>query len=389
MTSALDMTVLGDQLLRDRLEALTAAYFGRRDGTSLAHLELRAEALESAQAAADASKAARYLSVLQSSQRLLTLRDVKAWIRALATSARASPRWALENVPTLLFWLLMAGAGLVYYLLNLPLVLLLAAVFVAPLPAGGRCPKSLERAMRRLLPLRVLYPTVFDSRGARLHRPTKSSASASASAASAAAGEASAAAYPAEKQDLSGTWKRFKTENYEEFIGAQGAGFMQRKLAASIALTHTITMSPDLGLFRLQENGGPVCTDWTYRVGSGTDEAKGGLVDGRPNSGPSAPLDAQEDVTVFQKGKEFFDTVWWTQHNVLKVVKSAAPDRKYSLTVHRFLETSDAPQAQAQGGKVIRVQAVYSDGAGKVVKANSWFAYDGPSPHAPPTQPSA
>jgi hypothetical protein len=232
----------------------------------------------------------------------------------------------------------------------------------------------------------------------RLKRSSKPSASASDAAgagAGASAAEASATAFPAQKQDLSGTWKRFKTENYEEFIGAQGAGFMQRKLAASIALTHTITMSPDLGLFRLQENGGPVCTDWTYRVGSGSDEAKGGLVNGQPNNSPAAagsstaPLDAQEDVTVFQKGKEFFDTVWWTQHNVLKVVKAAAPDRKYSLTVHRFLETSDAPQAQAQGGRVIRVQAVYSDGAGKVVKANSWFAYDGPSPHAPPEQPSA
>ena len=55
-----------------------------------------------------------------------------------------------------------------------------------------------------------------------------------------------------ERQNLSGIWKRIRSENYEEFIGAQGGGYVQRKLASSVSLVHTITMNEDLSLFRLQ-----------------------------------------------------------------------------------------------------------------------------------------
>jgi hypothetical protein len=41
---------------------------------------------------------------------------------------------------------------------------------------------------------------------------------------------------------------------------------MQRKLAASIAMTHTITMDRQLTAFRLQEKGGPVETDQVYPI---------------------------------------------------------------------------------------------------------------------------
>ena len=41
---------------------------------------------------------------------------------------------------------------------------------------------------------------------------------------------------------------------------------MQRKLAASIAMTHTITMNRQLTAFRLQEKGGPVETDQVYPI---------------------------------------------------------------------------------------------------------------------------
>ena len=34
--------------------------------------------------------------------------------------------------------------------------------------------------------------------------------------------------------DFSGVWKRDKCENIDAYVGAQGAGFMQRKLAASM-----------------------------------------------------------------------------------------------------------------------------------------------------------
>ena len=62
-------------------------------------------------------------------------------------------------------------------------------------------------------------------------------------------------------------WKRVRLVNYENFIGVQGAGFVQRRLAASMAMTHTISMDPDLTAFRLMEKGGPLDTDNTYQVG--------------------------------------------------------------------------------------------------------------------------
>ena len=85
------------------------------------------------------------------------------------------------------------------------------------------------------------------------------------------------------KTDLSGVWERVRTANFESYIGncvqsstsrlfvlgAQGANFEQRKLAAQIPLTHTITMDPPaLSLFRLQEKGGPLQSDWTYMIGA-------------------------------------------------------------------------------------------------------------------------
>jgi hypothetical protein len=42
---------------------------------------------------------------------------------------------------------------------------------------------------------------------------------------------------------------------------------MERKLAAQIAMVHTITMDPGLTSFRLQEKGGPMDTDGTYAIG--------------------------------------------------------------------------------------------------------------------------
>ena len=53
--------------------------------------------------------------------------------------------------------------------------------------------------------------------------------------------------------DFTGLWKRVKTTNFEEIVGAQGASYVQRKLAASLTVMHTITMNPPtLDMFRLQ-----------------------------------------------------------------------------------------------------------------------------------------
>jgi hypothetical protein len=61
---------------------------------------------------------------------------------------------------------------------------------------------------------------------------------------------------------------------------------VQRKLAASIAMTHTITMDEGLTSFRLQEKGGPIDNDNLYAIGG-------------------APV----SVLVGQKGNTFEDSV--------------------------------------------------------------------------------
>ena len=67
--------------------------------------------------------------------------------------------------------------------------------------------------------------------------------------------------------DLSGVWTRIKSHNMDQYVGALGAGYMQRKLAGSIAMEHTITMNPPaLSAFRLQEVGGPLKTDTLYTI---------------------------------------------------------------------------------------------------------------------------
>ena len=76
------------------------------------------------------------------------------------------------------------------------------------------------------------------------------------------------------KVDFSGVWKRTKAINFDAFTGAQGAGYVQRKLAASIDLKVTITMdSPHLTSVRIQEDGGPVHADNTMVIGGEPSEA--------------------------------------------------------------------------------------------------------------------
>jgi hypothetical protein len=92
--------------------------------------------------------------------------------------------------------------------------------------------------------------------------------------ATAAAGKAKAPAFTralstAPRADMTGIWRRYDTVNYEGFVGAQGAGYVQRKLAASMDLHHTIVMDPPMySQFILEEKGGPLDTHLEYEVGA-------------------------------------------------------------------------------------------------------------------------
>jgi hypothetical protein len=112
--------------------------------------------------------------------------------------------------------------------------------------------------------------------------------------------------------DFSGAWKRVKVDNYENFLGAQGATFMQRKVGPSLPLTHTFTFSKDLNVFNLTEKGGPIDSNFSFTCG-----------------GP-------EVATTLAKST-FLDTCTW-EDGKLCVRKVRTPDKSYEILTYRWLE---------------------------------------------------
>lgn len=90
---------------------------------------------------------------------------------------------------------------------------------------------------------------------------------------------------------------------------------MQRKLAASMSMTHTLTMnSPELSVLRLQEKGGPIDTDTTYDIGG-------------------------ESVTIKAGPREFVDAVKWDDAaGTLVMTRLHVPDKDFEVVVTRYLE---------------------------------------------------
>ena len=137
------------------------------------------------------------------------------------------------------------------------------------------------------------------------------------------------------------------------FEGAQGAGFVQRKLAASIPMVHTITMNtPSLSAVRLQEKGGPLDTDNTLVFGAGPVKVK---------TGP----------------REFMNSVSWEgDREDVMVIRSVSCMNDFEIVYKRYLEDS---------GKTVRMVATHSEYATKKdTTSTSWFQLDGPSPSTPP-----
>lgn len=158
------------------------------------------------------------------------------------------------------------------------------------------------------------------------------------------------------KTDLSGVWERTRTHNVDSYVGAQGAGFVQRKLATSMAMTHTITMNPpDLNAFRLQEVGGPLNSDMLYTLDT-----------------PPMPTNIMK--------RKFNDTATWiTDSNppTLQVTR-VHEDNDFTLIHKRFIEDTG-------GEPTLVMVATYKDHAtGQETTGTSWFKRTGPSPNSPP-----
>ncbi len=156
----------------------------------------------------------------------------------------------------------------------------------------------------------------------------------------------------ATRKDLSGVWNRTKSVNFEAVIGATGAGFMQRKIAASMALCHTITLDKNLQAVRLQEKGGPINIDFSLTIGN-------------PNA---VPYD--------NNGKKLTHRAYWEGEAL--VMHRVVLEGNYELINSRTLdESTDVKQLVCS----IKFHDLRS---GNEVEATSWFSYAGPSPTPQP-----
>lgn len=146
--------------------------------------------------------------------------------------------------------------------------------------------------------------------------------------------------------DFSGVWKRTNTVNFDAFVGAQGAGYVQRKLAASMALTHTITMDPPFySGVRIMKKGGPLDIDNSYAFG------------------------AEPKLTKIVK-RTFYDTCYWEGEAL--VLRRLHEDKSFELILKRYLEDD---------GNAIRLVSVHHNiKTGEQVESISFFSKAGPSP---------
>lgn len=167
-----------------------------------------------------------------------------------------------------------------------------------------------------------------------------------------AGGAADAVAGAVKRKDLSGVWNRTKSVNFEAVIGATGAGFMQRKIAASMALAHTITLDASMQAVRIQEKGGPINIDFTLTIG------------------------ATEPVPYDNNGKKLAHKAYWDGEAL--VLHRIVLDGNYELVNKRTLdESTDVKQ--------IVCQITFRDlKNGNEVEATSWFSYAGASPSPAP-----
>jgi hypothetical protein len=192
-----------------------------------------------------------------------------------------SPTWARENVAVLVLWFLYLLFTILYMALGLPIIVLVTvAVLLQVTSVDGNClrflsyctkdqnpltvaPKPLERFLRVVITLHIHYPNKFYKCGRRIKRSKKGPGSKPSPAPTGSTGRGRAVSFldeddaddeksdagiaertPAggallaagqggkkkvpktERIDLSGVWKRVKTENFEALLEAQGAGYV-------------------------------------------------------------------------------------------------------------------------------------------------------------------
>ncbi len=388
MDSFTSMRILGDKLMRDRLSAMTVAFFKPVDsGITLEVAEMRSAAQERARIALEQQKIAQLREAVQEDcgSRLI---DARATLRVLKELPPALP-WM---IPTVILWVLYMVGLYLYLWFKQPLQPILCVILLGVFPE--QAPKKFERVLRVFVPLWLLYPLVFDAQGRRKDGrdgrkrhgddfweriPSNTPAEgannkrksvrinesdnddigevATDNVRSPAAEAGSSKPLSAEiMKKFSGTWKRTKTIDYDKFIMAQGATWIKGRLAANIALEHILTVDDNGTYFRLMERGGPVKTDFTYTA------------DGK----------TVHETSISEA--RFKDTCAW-KGDSLFIHKLIQPGETYELRVHRYLDDDTH----------LRVVAEYINFASpdKNITATSFFEKTGPSPYVQEMQSKA
>ncbi|GMH66300.1 hypothetical protein TrST_g8837 [Triparma strigata] len=120
--------------------------------------------------------------------------------------------------------------------------------------------------------------------------------------------------------NLSGTYKLFKNQNYQEFLACQGVGWALRKAADSASTTHTLTHDVDTGRFVLDVKG-LISSQVEYRIYG-------------------------ESVRTQIKDKTFTDTVTYLPDGLgIRIHKQNLKD-KYDIIVERRLKGDEIEMKQ-------------------------------------------
>lgn len=336
-----ERNILGDKVLRDNLKELTTAFLkpSTYEGVGLEDANRRESQLLRTEVEGEMAKKAELAAMQDKNVLVVIIHETMDWLRAL-------PQFVTNNVPTAIMWVGLMFGFVLLRLMGLPPVMLIGGALIMKIP--DRAPREFEALLETFIPAAILYPTKHEvntvpsaARNTEVPPPETSTVAVS--------GETSSADSP--KVDLSGVWKRTRLENYENLLGAQGAGYVQRKLGASMAMTHTVTMSEDCMVFRLQEKGGPIDTDFTYFA-----------------DGPEIPTKIMKS--------NFLDKLTW-EGGRLKLRKLRLPDKGSELILYRSLEDD---------GKTLKAEAICNDLTGKnpSVVAFTYFELQGPSPNPKP-----
>lgn len=343
-----DFVVLGDNLVRDNLRFLTAQYVKTVGSKNIS--EYRSTLLKASESAQERRNNRQTLT---ESLAVSPVDEAIDWTLNF-------PQWCGKNIPTIIMWTLLIIAYRLYIFMQFPVSLLVIVLYLVDIPS--KAPPIFESMMKLFIPEDTIYllqssivsTEIKGNTELKLSKKTvnqgrkrkefkiKMTADASTIDDSDSDNESNDedmhhhisndASYKA--QDLSGVWKRINTQNYGNFLKAQGTSAMARMFALKINMIHTITMDTGLTKMRLQQQGGPLDTDDMYTIDS-----------------------AAEPVETIYLKKKFSDRCEW-QGGELVMFKEHE-SKEYTIEMRRWL---------SEDAQILHATAIYrpKDGSPEV-----------------------